>query len=270
MTTTTAQDAPGTETDAPTAGRARRIGFRVVAGLLTLAMGLTGGHLLVTGWTDPTDGGIHRLQDLHWGVVEGLLLAVAMGWQLRRPERHAGAMRVALLAVVAQLVCAAGALAPDPFGIVLLALVLGALALHPARRDVVRPALAPDRLLLAPAVAGALALAVFSAVQVAHHHTASSGDLLEAKTGWLGAAFCGLALALVVLAAALLRSTAATVLGAAGLAVVGVGSLLHPSAASSFGSIGGAGALVLAVALLLVVVVQLRGQGESDSVTSPS
>ena len=139
----------------PTTVHARRSDrlwrFRVPAVLVTLVMGLTGGHNLVAGWSDPLDGGIHRVQDLHWGVAEGLVLAVTMGLQLRHPGRHAGAMRVALLAVMGQLVVALATADPDPFGIVLLVLVALATAAHPVRRQVLRPTLAIDNLRLAVA-----------------------------------------------------------------------------------------------------------------------
>lgn len=217
----------------------RFVAFRCVAGFITLVMGLTGGHLLVTGWSDPLDGGLHQLQDLHWGVTEGLLLAGALGWQLRHPARHAGAMRVAVLAVLAQLLAAIATLGPDPFGIVLLLLVGLALRLHPARRDVLHPAVRPDRRLLAVTVPGAVTLLAFAGLQISHHFSASTHDLLEAKNGWLGATIGSISLAVTLLAAALLRSTAATTLTAAGLAVLGLGSVLHPHTPSSFGTIGG-------------------------------
>jgi len=226
----------------------RHVAFRCLAGLLCLGLGLTGGHLLVTGWTDPLDGGVHRMQDLHWGVVEGLLLAVPLGWQLRRPARHAGAMRVAVLAVLAQLVVAVAALSPDPFGIVLLALVVLALRLHPARHDVLHPVLRPGRLLVV-AVPTSLALLTFAGAQLAHHYAAAPHDVLEAKTGWLGAGFGAAGLAFTVLAGALLRSRGATALSAAGLGVLGIGSLLHPDVPSSFGVVGGTLSLLVAVAL---------------------
>lgn len=247
-----------TEPSAHTASR--HVAFRCVAGFLTLIMGLTGGHLLVTGWTDPLDSGLHRLQDLHWGVAEGLLLAVAFGWQLRHPGRHAGAMRVAALAVLAQLVVAIATLSPDPFGIVLLLLVGLALRLHPARHEVLHPAIQPGRRLLALAVPGAVALLAFAAVQVSHHYNAAPHDLLEAKTGWLGAAIATTGLAFTLLAAALLRSTAATALTAAGLAVLGLGSLLHPHAPSSFGTIAGTLSLLAAAALAGAIFVRSDGR----------
>lgn len=247
-----------TQPSADTASR--HIAFRCVAGFLTLAMGLTGGHLLVTGWTDPLDGGLHRLQDLHWGVAEGLLLAVACGWQLRRPARHAGAMRVAVLAVLAQLVAAIATVSPNPFGIVLLLLVALALRLHPARHEVLHPAIQPDRRRVALAAPGAIALLGFAAIQVGHHYNAPPHDLLEAKTGWLGAAIAATGLAFTLLDAALLRSTAATALTAAGLAVLGLGSVLHPYTPSSFGTIGGSLSLLAAAALASAVFVTSDGR----------
>lgn len=232
------------------AHRVRLIGFRIITALVALAMALTGGHLLLTGWSDGLDGGVHRVQDLSWGVTEGLLLAVPLGWQLRRPLLHAGAMRVALLAGAAQLICAVAAGQPDPFGVVLCVLLAAAAFLHPARGALLRARPRPDRALLVLAAPAAVALLIFAGAQVGHHYNAGPRDLLEAKTGWLGAAIASTALALTLLAAAVLRSPAAALLTTAGLAVLGTGSLLHPHLASSYGTIGGGLALAGAAALI--------------------
>lgn len=255
-----AASAPPSRTEPSAHTTSRHIAFRCVAGFLTLVMGLTGGHLLVTAWTDQLDGGLHRLQDLHWGVAEGLLLAVAFAWQLRHPARHAGAMRVAVLAILAQLVAAIATLSPDPFGIVLMLLVALALRLHPARHEVLHPAIRPDRRLLPIAVPGAITLLAFAAFQVGHHYNAPPHDLLEAKNGWLGATIATTSLAFTLLAAALIRSTPATALTAAGLAVLGLGSVLHPHAPSSFDTIGGTISLLAAAALATAVFVTSDGR----------
>jgi hypothetical protein len=224
--------------------------FRLLAGLVALAMALTGGHNLVTGWADPLDGGIHRLQELDWGIAEGLLLAVSLAWQLRRPQRHLDAMRVAVAAVVAQLLVAVATFSPDPFGIALLVLIGGALLAHPRRREVLRPALHVSRGAAAVGGPTALALLGFAAVQVGHHYAAAPHDLLEAKTGWVGAAIATTALALVVLVATFTGGRFSTTLGASGLLILGAASLLHPQLPSSFATAGGAAAIAAAVSLV--------------------
>lgn len=241
-------------TTTPVRQGARLWRFRVPAAIVTLVMVLTGGHNLVVGWNDPLDGGIHRVQDLHWGVAEGLLLGVAMGLQLRRPAGHPAAMRVVLLAAVSQLVVALATADPDPFGIVLFVLVVLAAAAHPARDQVLHPdrVLEPRRLVVALPAAGALA--VFAAVQVAHHGHAAPHDLLVAKTGYIGAAISCLALALLCLSSALTRSRTTTVFAALGLGVLGAASLVHPHLASSWGTVGGL--LAIAAALALAIPVQ--------------
>lgn len=225
--------------------------FRVLAGLVALAMALTGGHNLVTGWTDPLDGGIHRLQELAWGVAEGLLLAVSLAWQLRRPQRHVDAMRVAIAAVLAQLLVAVATLSPDPFGIALLLLVGGALLAHPRRHEVLHPSLQAGRTSATIGAAVAAVLLVFAAVQVSHHYTAAPHDLLEAKTGWIGAAIAATALALAVLLATFTGGRISTVLSAGGLLTLGTASLLHPQLPSSFAAVGGAAAIATALALVV-------------------
>ena len=222
--------------------------FRLPALLVTLVMGLTGGHNLVTGWSDPLDGGIHRVQDLHWGVAEGLFLAMAMGLQLRHPTRHPGAMRVAVLAMIGQLVVALATANPDPFGIALFVLVALATIAHPARRQVLRPTVEVDNWRLALAAPTAVALGVFAAVQVTDHWQAVPGDLLVARTGYIGAAISCLGVALICVAAAVTASRVTTMFASVGLGILGVASLLHPHLASSFGAVGGILAVIAAAA----------------------
>ena len=246
MTTTTAHDAAVEMNDT----RLRLWPFRVLAGLVALVMALTGGHNLVTGWTDPLDGGLHRIQELHWGVAEGLLLAVSLAWQLRRPQRHVDAMRVAVAAVLAQLVVAAATLSPDPFAVVLLLLVGGALLAHPCRQEVLRPVLQVRGRATAVGAATAAALLGFAAVQVGDHYAAGPHDLLEAKTGWIGAAIGATALAFVMLLAAFTGGRFSAALGALGLLLLGTASLLHPHLPSSFAVAGGAAAIAAAAAMV--------------------
>lgn len=232
----------------------RLLRFRIPATLLALATGLTGGHLLVTGWVDPSDGGVHRLQDLHWGVAEGLLIAVALAMQLRSPARHPGPMRVVAFAVAAQLLVAVATLSPDPIAIVLVIVVAVLVIVHPARDEILKPTLTPSWPKLITAVPSAVALLAFAAVQVGHRYTAEPHDVLEAKTGWVGAAIATTALALLALTAAMLDGVAASRLTALGLVILGIASALHPHDPSSFGTIGGAAAIVLAIALAVLSV----------------
>lgn len=241
----------------------RLLRFRIPATLLALVMGATGGHLLVTGWTDPADAGVHRLQDLHWGVAEGLLIAVALAMQLRRPARHPGAMRVVALAATAQLLVAVATLSPNPFAIVVAIVVAGLVLTHPARDTILNPTPTPSRLKLITAIPSAAALLGFAAVQVEHHYAAGPRDLLEAKTGWIGAAIAATALALLALTAALLNSVTAGRFAALGLTTLGIASTLHPHDPSSFGTIGGGAAIVAAI------VMTVQSGGRSTSVRLP-
>ena len=247
MTSAVEVDTVRTEPDEP-----RALRLRLPAAVVALAMALTGGHLLVAGWVDASDGGIHRMHDLCWGVAEGLLLAVPLALTAWRPVRHTAALRVALLALAAQLVVGVATLTPDPFAIVLV--VLGALLVwgHPARAVVLRPARRSHGA-LAWLLAGAvlIAAAVLAAVQVAHHLAAAPDDPLRVRTGWIGAALCWLAVGAVAAAGLLLRDRTALVLSSCSLLVLGAGSITFPTVPSSLGVTGGAAAVAVGLALAL-------------------
>lgn len=130
---------------------------------------------------------------------------------------------------------------------------------HPARDTILNPTLTPSRPKLITAIPSAAALLGFAAVQVEHHYAAGPHDVLEAKTGWIGAAIAATALALLALTAALLNSVTAGRLAALGLITLGIASTQHPHNPSSFGTIGGAAAIVAAI----VITVQFGGRRTS-------
>ena len=230
----------------------RALGFRIPAAVLALVMALTGGKLLVFAWVDPSDHGIHRMQDLHWGVAEGLLLAVPLALSAWRPVQRVAMMRVVFLALAAQVLIGVATLTPDPFAIVLVVLGAALVMAHPARHTLLRPRFhRPGATLRAAAVSTLLLGAAFAAVQVAHHFQAAAGDPLRIKTGWIGAALCSLGISAVAAAGLWLRDHTALAFAAASVLVLGAGSLVHSSAPSSLGLVGGATAVVVASTLLV-------------------
>src|SRR5437016_11256744 len=89
--------------------RPRRIAFTVMAFLFGAgALGGLFGIGIVIGWFDKDQGGIHRVHDLGFGVLYGIVLSVAFFSMLRRPERKPSAflqvVAVALAVAVASLV----------------------------------------------------------------------------------------------------------------------------------------------------------------------
>ena len=91
--------------------RARSIAFRVAT--LVFAAGAAGGLFgigLVIGWSDTNEGGIHRVHDIGFGVLYGVLLTVALVAMAWKPEEKPAAFfqvaAVALAGLIAGLVSA--------------------------------------------------------------------------------------------------------------------------------------------------------------------
>src|SRR5207244_1187824 len=89
----------------PPAPRGRRIAFTVLA--FVFAAGVLGGLFgigLVVGWFDTDAGGIHRVHDLGFGILFGILLTGALVALARRPERKPSVFLQVLAVAIAALV----------------------------------------------------------------------------------------------------------------------------------------------------------------------
>lgn len=238
-----------------TSSRARRVTSRVLLGLPALAVGAFGGQLLVTGWTTDRGDGAHHVADLAWGTMEAVLLLVPLLVALHRPSRRPAVLLQALAVVGALVVTMALVAAPDPFTLVLAALVVGGVLLAPA--GLPRPAGAdPVMTVLCAVTAVALAPHVLAAAADQRAGTDVHAELL----GYTGAVAWALAL-VAVLAVASLRVggwRVPAVCAAVAAAVLGVASLTWPQDATSFGTAGGAALLVLAAAISLATIDRAR------------
>ncbi|CAN5258233.1 hypothetical protein BH20ACT8_BH20ACT8_07240 [soil metagenome] len=74
-------------TPTATTTRTRRFAYRFLTAVPALLVALFGGRLLIAGWFATTDGGSHRLHDLSWGVLEGVVILVGLVASLWRPRR---------------------------------------------------------------------------------------------------------------------------------------------------------------------------------------
>jgi hypothetical protein len=144
--------------------KSRRIAFTIATAIFAAGAfgGLFGLGLLI-GWFDNEDGGIHRVHNLGFGILYGVILTVAFVAMARRPERKASAffqvVATAVAAVTAALVSAdTGYLF---FGVVVIAAAAILLWLHPARAEVLRPALNPSLLMGSLVLAGSVPLVWF-------------------------------------------------------------------------------------------------------------
>jgi hypothetical protein len=197
------QEAGPGETSSPRR-MGRRIAFAVAAAIF--AAGAFGGLLglgLVIGWFDDTDGGIHRVHDIGFGVLYGVILTSACLAMIRRPERKASAFFQILVTVVAGLIAALtsadGRCVFFPVIVAASAAIL--LAIHPARAELFRPALRPSGVLAALAVAGSVPLVWFGLTMARLQRTGLPVDPHVKNDHWANMAAMAFALVLLGLLA---------------------------------------------------------------------
>jgi hypothetical protein len=121
--------------------RGKRIAFKVLAAIFVAAsLGALFGIGVIIAWIDTDQGGIHRVHDMGFGALYGVILTVGFAIQLWRPERTISPFfQVLAVGLAASL---AGVLATRAYAILGVSVVLAwaiLLALHPSRSEVLRP-----------------------------------------------------------------------------------------------------------------------------------
>jgi hypothetical protein len=256
------------------ASRGRAIAFTVAAAVL--ALGSFGGLFglgVIIGWFSSDAGGIHRVHEIGFGVLYGVLLTTACVALLRRPERRPSAFVQILAVGVASVL--GGALSANGGVVILGAIVLiGAailFALHPARASVVHPGFHPSRVVGAVAVLGSVPLVAFALTTARLQRTGSPADPHVHEGHW--AIMSAMAIALVLtglLAAARARGWRLTSWCAgAGAAVYGLASIVFhrlPGTTLPYAGSEGVGWGLAAIAGGVVFVAASEWQARADRV----
>lgn len=234
-------------TPTATTTRTRRFAYRFLTAVPALLVALFGGRLLIAGWFATADGGSHRLHDLSWGVLEGVVILVGLVASLWRPRRWPAAYQQVGVGLAALLLTMGLVREGDPATLVVGGVIVIAALLHPAREQLSR--FGPwDRRSLIVALVTAPPLLAYAVGQAALQRGGVSSDPHVEMAHYAGTAAVALALTGMVALSASHRPgqrivAASTVVG---LAVLGVASLLWPALPSSFGAIGGGVALAAA------------------------
>ncbi len=119
---------------------------------------------LVLGWfleTEPGDVS-HKVHEISFGALFALSLVGDIS-QFRSPERKVAPMYQVLIPILLGMAAVAFAEQFDPFIVIFVIPPLLMLAVHPARRELFRPALEPSAVLLLAAAAAAVPLVAFAA-----------------------------------------------------------------------------------------------------------
>lgn len=213
-------------------GSGRRTAFTVLTVIFALgALGGLFGVGAVIGWFDEDERGIHRVHDLGFGILYGIILTVAFLAMARRPEDKPSAFLQVLATALAVVV--ASVISSDPGYLVVVAgsILLAAailVALHPARSSLVRPAAKPSLPMALLALAGAGPLVCFALSAAELQRGGSPLDPHVRQDHWVTLASMALGLVLVgFLAAGRFRGWRLTAWCAgAGAAVYGVASIV--------------------------------------------
>jgi hypothetical protein len=187
--------------------RGRRLTFKVLSTLFAVgaALGLFGLGLVV-GWFDTSDGKIHRVHYIGFGVLEGIFVTVAFLVQLRNPERTVSTRYMILAAAVASLV--GGLISSDAdagiffFIIPVVALAI-LVAVHPAGMSLMKGRGAFSPVLGVLTAAGAVPLIWFAVTTARLQRTGPAQDPHVKGDHWMIMTAMLLAIVLVALLASL-------------------------------------------------------------------
>jgi hypothetical protein len=261
---------------APQTMRARRVAFAVWMTILSLLVGVLfiGLTALTVGiWlADPSYEETNPVLDLGFFALGAVLIGAGFASQLRAPERHLAGLQQALIGVLA--LATAGLLGDrvEPLwgGLVLIAAMAIAAAVHPARGELLRRGAG-----LSSSLVVLSALAAIPAIAYAEHMLALARDAGpscfagQCAHGDRFAEMAALAIAVVLVALLASARTGGWRVSAwsAGVAaaILGLASVVLPDVAGSVGRASGA----LAVAWGVMVVAAAEWQARSTEATTP-
>jgi hypothetical protein len=225
---------------------------------LALGLGAFGWPSLIAPWFATGSQVIHRVHNLGYGALVGILLAVPLVAQGRRPEAKSAAMQQALAVSFAWLVAEVNALNVDPFVPSILVLVAVVTLMHPTRREVVRFEGRPSAPLVIVAVAATVPLTWFTLHAAALQRNGSPLDPHVRMHHWTTMAGLGLAIAVTALLASVRSRGWRIPAWCAGLAsiVYGAASVVYPTYAGASGR--GWGALAIASGVAFIVVAEIE------------
>jgi hypothetical protein len=189
----------------PPASSRRRTAFTIATAIF--AAGAAGGLFgigLVVGWFDNEDAGIHRVHNVGFGVLFGLILTTAFVVMTRRPETKPSAYFQVVVVAVAALV--GGVVSADggyvPIGIFVAVAAAALLALHPARAGLLHPATHPSPVMLAFVAIGSVPLISFALSMARLQRLGPSSDPHVSMNHWANTSAMAFGIVLTALLAA--------------------------------------------------------------------
>jgi hypothetical protein len=262
---------PASESSLPQLRGAKRAAFAAnVVVLCALAAGvLLGLHSLMLGWVQDGSEMMHRVHDIAWGAFSVILVCGAAAAQLWRPERRPAAMQqlLACLAVGGLSMAASGALVPSHMirGTLLAVPAAAMIALHPARRDVLRGGRV-SLLLTALSIVVAVPLVRFALEQVRIQRIdTSSPHGIAFHWGTMATLALGIVATMIVASIRAPGWRLSAWCAGAALTTFGLASAVYPDYASSVGRVWGICAIALAIVFVVVAEHQLFVQRRTEA-----
>jgi hypothetical protein len=259
---------------APPKSSRRRTAFTIATAIFAAAAagGLFGIGLFI-GWFDNEDAGIHRVHNVGFGVLFGLILTTAFVFMTRRPETKPSAyfqvVVVAAAAVVGGIVSADGGYVPIGVFVAVAAAVL--LALHPARDVLLHPVTHPSPVMLAFVAIGSVPLISFALSTARLQRLGPSSDPHVSMNHWANTSAMAFAIVLTGLLAALRMNGWRFTAWCAGLGAVvyGVASIVFhrfPGTTVAYPASEGVGWGVVAVAagLAFIALAEWEARARAD------
>jgi hypothetical protein len=212
-------------------GNARRYAFTILTVLFGVAsFGGLFGVGIVIGWFDTNEGGIHRVHDLGFGILFGVILTTAFLALARKPETKPSVFLQVVAVALASLLAGAVALAVGyvVVGIIVAAAAAILLALHPDRASVLHPSIRPSAVLGALAVVGSVPLVWYAVTTAGLQRNGLAADPHVDQGHWVTMSAMAFGLVLTgLLAAARIRGWRLTAWCAGiGVAVFGLASIV--------------------------------------------
>ena len=233
----------------------RRTTFVVLTVLFGLGLGIAGfGFIsLIGGWVGAGGREEHKVHDLGYGAVAGLLVALPFLLQAWSPERKPAVMQGAAAAGLG-LALGYGLGGQPVFALVPIVIAVLLWWFHPSRGQPMRLGGRPHPAMAALAVLAAIPLVMFAIDQAAIQRACIEADQHCREFHYAGMAALSFAIPLVALVASFRSVGWRTVarLVAAAAAVFGLSAVLFPEVGSSVGTTWGAVALGGAVVFLAV------------------
>jgi hypothetical protein len=206
------------------------------------------GVAVVIAWFDTTDGGIHRVHDMGFGALYGVILAVGLAVQVRRPEARVSPFYQILHVAIASAI--AGLLSLNAFWQLGLFIFLGyviLLVLHPYRSEILHPKREGFSVpLLALTVLGAVPLIWYAITVSGYQRNGPTFDLHVKGGHWSMMAAMAIGIVLVgFLSAFRFRGWVISAWSAAGaVALFGLASVVYPRYAGAEGTAWGLAGII--------------------------